>query len=155
MYIGRGASALSFSHKLAFDFAAHQLRFLPTASFQVATARVREEGEKRLSESTPARGAEVGMGGGLDEAVKVVDLEDGEGEEEAEAAAAEGSSMEMGMLPRMPVRVLLAEGDDSTRHVISALLRKCGYRGAHRLRPRIESFDYLISIFFSIAWYLF
>ncbi|ONM56742.1 Two-component response regulator-like APRR9 [Zea mays] len=70
------------------------------------------------------------MGGGLDEAVKVVDLEDGEGEEEAEAAAAEGSSMEMGMLPRMPVRVLLAEGDDSTRHVISALLRKCGYRVA-------------------------
>ncbi|KAF8644824.1 hypothetical protein HU200_066323 [Digitaria exilis] len=34
------------------------------------------------------------------------------------------------MLPRMPVRVLLAEGDDSTRHVISALLRKCGYRVA-------------------------
>jgi hypothetical protein len=31
----------------------------------------------------------------------------------------------------MPVKVLLAEGDDSTRHVISALLRKCGYHGAH------------------------
>ncbi|KAK1632492.1 hypothetical protein QYE76_006807 [Lolium multiflorum] len=30
-------------------------------------------------------------------------------------------------LPIMPVKVLLAEGDDSTRHVISALLRKCGY----------------------------
>ncbi|KAM0885029.1 hypothetical protein ACQ4PT_030619 [Festuca glaucescens] len=30
-------------------------------------------------------------------------------------------------LPMMPVKVLLAEGDDSTRHVISALLRKCGY----------------------------
>ena len=34
------------------------------------------------------------------------------------------------MLPRMPVRVLLAEGDDSTRHIICALLRKCGYRVA-------------------------
>ncbi|RLM85946.1 two-component response regulator-like PRR95 isoform X2 [Panicum miliaceum] len=66
------------------------------------------------------------MGEGADEAVKVVDLEDGEGEE----AAAEGSSRETRMLPRMPVRVLLAEGDDSTRHVISALLRKCGYRVA-------------------------
>lgn len=74
------------------------------------------------------------MGGGVDEAMKVVvDLEDGE----AEAASAEGPSRETRMLPRMPVRVLLAEGDDSTRHVISALLRKCGYRGAHRLRARI------------------
>ncbi|CAL5073131.1 unnamed protein product [Urochloa decumbens] len=69
------------------------------------------------------------MGEGADEVVKVVDLEDGEGEEEA-AAAAEGPSRETRMLPRMPVRVLLAEGDDSTRHVISALLRKCGYRVA-------------------------
>ncbi|CAD6218410.1 unnamed protein product [Miscanthus lutarioriparius] len=70
------------------------------------------------------------MGGGVDEEVVkvVVDLEDGEGEEEA--AAAEGSSRETRMLPMMPVRVLLAEGDDSTRHVISALLRKCGYRVA-------------------------
>jgi hypothetical protein len=33
-------------------------------------------------------------------------------------------------LPVMPVKVLLAEADDSTRHVISALLRKCGYHGA-------------------------
>jgi pseudo-response regulator 5 len=81
------------------------------------------------------------MGEGADEAVKVVDLEDGEGEE----AAAEGSSRETRMLPRMPVRVLLAEGDDSTRHVISALLRKCGYRGAHRLRARIISLDCLSS----------
>ena len=72
------------------------------------------------------------MGGGVQEEMKVVDLEDGEGE----AAAAEGSSREMRMLPMMPVRVLLAEGDDSTRHVISALLRNCGYRGAHRRRAR-------------------
>lgn len=91
------------------------------------------------------------MGGGVAEVVKVVvvDLEDGEGEEEAEATAAEESSRETRMLPMMPVRVLLAEGDDSTRHVISALLRKCGYRGAHCLRPRVQSFYCLCN------WYLF
>lgn len=89
------------------------------------------------------------MGGGVDEVVKVVDLEDGEGEEEA--VAAEASSRETRMLPRMPVRVLLAEGDDSTRHVISALLRKCGYRGAHRLRQRVESFDCLCNWYFILG----
>ncbi|RRT75762.1 hypothetical protein B296_00025100 [Ensete ventricosum] len=31
-------------------------------------------------------------------------------------------------LPRVPVRVLLVEGDDSTRQIIAALLRKCNYR---------------------------
>ncbi|KAJ8460248.1 hypothetical protein OPV22_033174 [Ensete ventricosum] len=31
-------------------------------------------------------------------------------------------------LPRVPVRVLLVEGDDSTRQIIAALLRKCSYR---------------------------
>uniref|UniRef100_A0A0D3H9B3 Pseudo-response regulator n=1 Tax=Oryza barthii TaxID=65489 RepID=A0A0D3H9B3_9ORYZ len=70
------------------------------------------------------------MGGGVEER-KVVDLEDGDGEEGEDAAAvAAGSSRETRMLPRMPVRVLLAEGDDSTRHIICALLRKCGYRVA-------------------------
>lgn len=52
---------------------------------------------------------------------EVVNVED-QGETGQEALRA---------LPMMPVRVLLAEGDDSTRHVISALLRKCGYHGAH------------------------
>nr|XP_010909921.1 two-component response regulator-like PRR95 isoform X2 [Elaeis guineensis] len=33
-------------------------------------------------------------------------------------------------LRRMSVRVLLVEGDDSTRHIITALLRKCSYRVA-------------------------
>lgn len=32
-------------------------------------------------------------------------------------------------LPRMVLRVLLVEADDSTRQIISALLRKCSYRG--------------------------
>jgi pseudo-response regulator 5 len=74
------------------------------------------------------------MGGGVEER-KVVDLEDGDGEEGEDAAAvAAGSSRETRMLPRMPVRVLLAEGDDSTRHIICALLRKCGYRGERLCR---------------------
>ncbi|KAL5201452.1 hypothetical protein ABZP36_035806 [Zizania latifolia] len=66
------------------------------------------------------------MGGGVDER-RVVDLEDGDGEEGEEAAAAGSSRDQTRMLPKMPVRVLLAEGDDSTRHIICALLRKCGY----------------------------
>lgn len=33
-------------------------------------------------------------------------------------------------LPRMVLRVLLVEADDSTRHVIAALLRKCSYKVA-------------------------
>ncbi|RZS05763.1 hypothetical protein BHM03_00036314, partial [Ensete ventricosum] len=36
-------------------------------------------------------------------------------------------------LPRVPVRVLLVEGDDSTRQIIAALLRKCSYRGLFHL----------------------
>lgn len=32
-------------------------------------------------------------------------------------------------LPKMVLRVLLIEADDSTRQIISALLRKCNYRG--------------------------
>ena len=34
-------------------------------------------------------------------------------------------------LPRRSLKVLLAENDDSTRHVVSALLRNCGYEGKH------------------------
>lgn len=32
-------------------------------------------------------------------------------------------------LPPVMLRVLLVEADDSTRQIISALLRKCGYKG--------------------------
>lgn len=32
-------------------------------------------------------------------------------------------------LPRMILRVLLVEADDSTRQIIAALLRKCSYKG--------------------------
>lgn len=34
-------------------------------------------------------------------------------------------------LPRMMLRVLLVEADDSTRQIIAALLRKCSYRGQY------------------------
>ncbi|KAM0902235.1 hypothetical protein ACQ4PT_019458 [Festuca glaucescens] len=52
----------------------------------------------------------------------------GGGAEQREAAGlAEDGEEARRALPTMPVKVLLAEGDDSTRHVISALLRKCGY----------------------------
>jgi pseudo-response regulator 5 len=33
------------------------------------------------------------------------------------------------ILPRRSLRILLVEHDDSTRQVVTALLRKCGYRG--------------------------
>ena len=32
-------------------------------------------------------------------------------------------------LPKMVMRVLLVESDDSTRQLITALLRKCSYKG--------------------------
>lgn len=34
-------------------------------------------------------------------------------------------------LPRMTMRILLVEADDSTRQIIAALLRKCSYRGLY------------------------
>lgn len=64
------------------------------------------------------------------------------GEEEAEAeavVAGEGEVEEEEMvLPNMSVRVLLVEGDDSTRQIIAALLRKCGYRGSFLLLPLLR-----------------
>lgn len=35
-------------------------------------------------------------------------------------------------LPKIALRVLLVEADDSTRQIISALLRKCSYKGQFR-----------------------
>jgi hypothetical protein len=57
MYIARGASALSFSHTLAFDFAAHQFRSLPTPNSNWQALRGREvvaglhSGEERRGEN--------------------------------------------------------------------------------------------------------
>ena len=33
-------------------------------------------------------------------------------------------------LPKRSLRVLLVEPDDSTRHIVTALLRKCSYHGS-------------------------
>lgn len=43
-------------------------------------------------------------------------------------------------LAKMAVRVLLVEADDSTRHIISALLRKCGYKGWSIYLPLFDNF---------------
>ncbi|XP_075494125.1 two-component response regulator-like APRR5 isoform X2 [Primulina tabacum] len=54
-----------------------------------------------------------------------------EGGGNAAAAGASSSSSVVGwerFLPKMAVRVLLVEADDSTRQIIAALLRTCGYR---------------------------
>ncbi|THU71776.1 hypothetical protein C4D60_Mb04t05050 [Musa balbisiana] len=69
------------------------------------------------------------------------------GEEEAEAeavVAGEGEVEEEEMvLPNMPVRVLLVEGDDSTRQIIAALLRKCGYRVAASSSDGLKAWETL------------
>ncbi|XP_074559953.1 two-component response regulator-like PRR95 [Curcuma longa] len=60
-------------------------------------------------------------------------VESGDEEEEEVEAREVGKGEELRwekLLPRMPVRVLLVEGDDSTRQIIAALLRKCSYRVA-------------------------
>ncbi|CAM8926394.1 unnamed protein product [Rhodiola kirilowii] len=57
-------------------------------------------------------------------------------------------------LPRMGLRVLLVEPDDSTRHVISALLRKCSYEvnsisdgldAWERLKEKPQSIDLVLT----------
>lgn len=45
-------------------------------------------------------------------------------------------------LPRMVLRVLLVEADDSTRQIIAALLRKCSYRGRFWLPLSARDFSY-------------
>lgn len=49
--------------------------------------------------------------------------------EDGGAAAATETVRWERFLPKMVVRVLLVEADDSTRQIISALLRKCSYKG--------------------------
>lgn len=59
------------------------------------------------------------------------------------AAAANGRAVVRWdqILPRRSLRVLLVEHDDSTRQVVTALLRKCGYRGeSHPLPSFLSSF---------------
>lgn len=53
-------------------------------------------------------------------------------------------------LPRMMLRVLLIEADDSTRQIIAALLRKCCYRGqciclSYRFSAFVRVLVYLVA----------
>lgn len=48
---------------------------------------------------------------------------------EAEAGASSSLVRWERFLPKLVVRVLLVEADDSTRQIITALLRKCSYKG--------------------------
>ncbi|KAI4997172.1 hypothetical protein ZWY2020_052514 [Hordeum vulgare] len=82
------------------------------------------------------------------------------GEPAAAAAAAGGGGAARGVirwdeiLPRRSLRVLLVEHDDSTRQVVTALLRKCGYRVAavadgmkawEVMRGRAYAFDLVLT----------
>ncbi|OVA04690.1 Signal transduction response regulator [Macleaya cordata] len=46
-------------------------------------------------------------------------------------------------LPRMFIRVLLVEADDSTRQIISALLRKCGYKAVTAVSDGSKAWEML------------
>jgi hypothetical protein len=41
-------------------------------------------------------------------------------------------------LPVKTLRVLLVENDDCTRHIVGALLRKCGYEGMYALQLQLK-----------------
>jgi pseudo-response regulator 5 len=71
-------------------------------------------------------GAPAGGGGGAEAGA-------GASSSPASAAANERALVRWDqILPRRSLRVLLVEHDDSTRQVVTALLRKCGYRGESR-----------------------
>ena len=78
------------------------------------------------------------------------------GEEEVVVSGEEEVEMEMEMEseerrrnevapPRVALRILLVEADDSTRQIIAALLRKCSYKGHFFHSSRFPS---LFFIFF-------
>lgn len=64
-----------------------------------------------------------------DEVMEVELQEEEERAREREGKSSSGVVRWGRFLPRMVLRVLLVEADDSTRQIIAALLRKCGYRG--------------------------
>ena len=58
-------------------------------------------------------------------------------------------------LPNMTLRVLLAEADDSTRQIITALLRKCSYRGVVMFIFNLHFnslFNFLVKLKWKILW---
>lgn len=59
------------------------------------------------------------------ERIEVIEPKQGGNDGAAAAAALRWERF----LPKMVLRVLLVEADDSTRQIIAALLRKCSYRG--------------------------
>lgn len=60
---------------------------------------------------------------------KVIASDGGESSAAAEVAASSSLVRWERFLPKLAVRVLLVEADDSTRQIIAALLRKCSYKG--------------------------
>ncbi|XP_065860035.1 two-component response regulator-like APRR5 [Euphorbia lathyris] len=77
-------------------------------------------------------GEVVRSGGGRMEADVVMGKEEPGNNEQRRGTDDKNGSSEVvrweKFLPRMVLRVLLVEADDSTRHIISALLRKCSYK---------------------------
>ncbi|KQJ89340.1 two-component response regulator-like APRR3 [Brachypodium distachyon] len=95
-----------------------------------------------------AAAVEKGSGGGGGE------VEGGGGGVAAGGGAARGVIRWDEILPRRSLRVLLVEHDDSTRQVVTALLRKCGYRVAavadgmkawEVMRGRAYAFDLVLT----------
>lgn len=67
---------------------------------------------------------------GTDEMELQTETEAGENNKETGVAAASSSIVRWErFLPKMVFRILLVEADDSTRQIITALLRKCSYKG--------------------------
>lgn len=81
-----------------------------------------------------------GDGNGMDFPVKETEDEEEEGAQgsarilitnnDVSASSSAAAVRWESFLPKMVLRVLLVEADDSTRQIIAALLRKCSYRGS-------------------------
>lgn len=73
------------------------------------------------------------MGEGVVSRAEMAEREDGtemnDGGREMRGRSSAGVVKWERFLPRMVLRVLLVEADDSTRQIITALLRKCNYKG--------------------------
>ncbi|XP_073045119.1 two-component response regulator-like APRR5 [Primulina eburnea] len=82
--------------------------------------QLQETGEEQISEKKIKKKKTSGAEGGRNAAAVV---------EEAAGGSSSVVRWER-FLPKMAVRVLLVEADDSTRQIITALLRKCSYRVA-------------------------
>lgn len=68
--------------------------------------------------------------------------EEGSGTESRGGGELKGLMRWEKFLPKMVLRVLLVEADDSTRQIIAALLRKCSYKGT----------SFLLLLNFSLLW---